>query len=241
MNNSSREIAISQIAVFSTFALPIFLSLGWHGMPGFLGWGFLFSFCILRIVGGAIFLSDPGSEAGAIISSVAISPLILATMSIGYESTYDIQRKNLPRVLRSRMQTLLHILVTIGLTLSIVGALNFDLTDPSHTEHSAILKLRVGAGIFLAVWLILVAITAVSCRYHRRNRDEKTLLISVILVLPFLGARVVYAVLATAINSSQINIVSGNLTLRIILLVAPEMIVTGIFAVFGVVTRHVHN
>lgn len=91
MFDTSGKIAIAQL-VFFAVAIPFALyCLIKHGKHGLLGWFFISAFCAVRIVGSAIIVSDesgqkPVSEAGLIISSVAIAPLIIALGGIAHES-----------------------------------------------------------------------------------------------------------------------------------------------------------
>ena len=91
MFDTTGKIAIAQLAFFLVAALPALYCLLKHGINGILGWLFLFIFCIIRIVGSAVIVSDesgnkPVSEAGAIITSVAIAPLIIAVGGVAHES-----------------------------------------------------------------------------------------------------------------------------------------------------------
>lgn len=65
------------------------------------------------------------------------------------------------------------------------------------------------------------------------------LLIAVVLVLPFLGIRILYSLLCVIVNSGALNIVSGNIVLKIILSIVPEMIIGMILVVAGVTCCHV--
>lgn len=91
MFDTGGKIAVAQLAFF---VIAIFLALYClvkHGKHGLLGWVFLCVFCTIRIVGAAIIVSDEStnktvSEAGLIIASVAIAPLIISIGGIAHES-----------------------------------------------------------------------------------------------------------------------------------------------------------
>ena len=76
--------ATCAIYVFLTF--PVLYILCKHGRRGFLGWFFLFAFCTLRIISGGMGVKGSSSPAASIISSVGLSPLILAASGILHEA-----------------------------------------------------------------------------------------------------------------------------------------------------------
>lgn len=91
MFDTTGKIAIAQLAFFLAAFLPAQYVLFKHGLHGLLGWLFITLFCVIRIVGTAIIIHDesknnPISEAGLIISSVAIAPMIIAISGIAHES-----------------------------------------------------------------------------------------------------------------------------------------------------------
>jgi hypothetical protein len=91
MFDTTGHIAIAQLAFFLIAILPANYCLLKHGLPGILGWLFLVMFCLIRIIGTAIIVSDesrnkPVSQAGGIITSIAIAPLIIATAGVAHES-----------------------------------------------------------------------------------------------------------------------------------------------------------
>lgn len=78
MFDKAGKIAIAQLAFFIIAIFPALYCLFKHGQLGLLGWGFLCVFCIIRIVGAAIVVSDEStnktvSEVGLIIASVCSS------------------------------------------------------------------------------------------------------------------------------------------------------------------------
>jgi len=76
---------LAQLAIYAALSLPVLYVLWRHRPAGLLGWFFLFAFCTIRIVGGA--LSTGNDQAtGGIIASVGLSPLLLATAGILHEA-----------------------------------------------------------------------------------------------------------------------------------------------------------
>jgi hypothetical protein len=91
MFDTTGKISIAQLAFFLAAFIPAQYVLFKHRKTGFFGWLFICLFCIIRIVGAAIIIHDESgnntvSEAGLIISSVAVAPMIIAIGGIAHES-----------------------------------------------------------------------------------------------------------------------------------------------------------
>ena len=84
--SSNTALATAQLAIYAVLTLPTAYTLLLHGKRGFLGWFYLFVFCTLRIVGGAMLLHDPLSTGATVVSSIGISPLLLATLGVLHEA-----------------------------------------------------------------------------------------------------------------------------------------------------------
>ncbi|KAH1295445.1 hypothetical protein KXW98_005601 [Aspergillus fumigatus] len=74
----TNSLPAATCAIYTVLAIPILYLLVRHGRDGLLGWLFLFFFCTLRIIGGALAVNSP-STAATVISSVGLSPVLLAT------------------------------------------------------------------------------------------------------------------------------------------------------------------
>jgi hypothetical protein len=68
-------INTAQLAIYAVFSLPVIYIPFRHGRPGLVGWVYTLGFCSLRVVGGAISLSDKNgtNTAAATISSIGLS------------------------------------------------------------------------------------------------------------------------------------------------------------------------
>lgn len=84
-SSENKALAIAQLAVYATLALPTQYILIKHGKRGILGWFYVCTFEILRLVGSGMELSKPGSAGAFIISSIGLSPLLLAALGILHE------------------------------------------------------------------------------------------------------------------------------------------------------------
>ena len=88
MSNADAALAYVGVIFYSILVPPtVFITIR-HGIRGgaLIGWGYLFAFCSLRVVGSAVQLSDPSNTAAATVSSIGISPSTLALGGILYEA-----------------------------------------------------------------------------------------------------------------------------------------------------------
>jgi hypothetical protein len=93
------RLLCAQLAIFIVLVGPAQFCLFTHGWRGFLGWLCVVSFCTIRIIGAAMSIHDesqggPISTASMIVSSLGLSPVLLALVGILHEA-YVSERKHL--------------------------------------------------------------------------------------------------------------------------------------------------
>ena len=81
----TNPLPTAELAIYAVLSVPVLFLLFRHGVVGLLGWLYLFAFCSLRIVGGAMSLKA-GSSSSSIISNVGLSPLLLAASGLLHEA-----------------------------------------------------------------------------------------------------------------------------------------------------------
>lgn len=79
------SLSAAELAIYAILTIPVLYILVRHWPSGVLGWFYLFAFCTLRVIGGAMSLKGHGGTA-SIISSIGLSPLILAACGILHEA-----------------------------------------------------------------------------------------------------------------------------------------------------------
>lgn len=84
--SSNTAVATAQLGIYAVLALPTIWILFLHPKSRLLGWFYLFVFCTLRIVGDVMLRQDPLSTGAAVITSIGISPLLLATLGVLHEA-----------------------------------------------------------------------------------------------------------------------------------------------------------
>lgn len=78
-------LSVAELAIYATLSFPVIFILIRHLPAGAVGWGFLLAFCTLRIIGGALSMNS-NKPSASIISSVGLSPLLLAASGILHEA-----------------------------------------------------------------------------------------------------------------------------------------------------------
>ncbi|WZH49448.1 uncharacterized protein QYS62_010649 [Fusarium acuminatum] len=226
------SLTTAELAIYAILVLPTIFVLFKHGKPGLIGWGFLFVFCSLRVIGGALFLTD--SSAAVTVSNIGLSPLLLCTAGLLHEAQYYREK---PRRAEKVKIVLFHLLVGAGVALMIVGLSGVQSKSPTPDDHK---KVKIGLGILTASWGLLVLQTmrtAFEKGYSSRDNVFITrLLIAVAIGLIFVGIRVIYTLIALTSNDANLNPITGTLAIRVLLSFLPELIALLVYLVAGVLT-----
>lgn len=238
------SLSAAELAIYIILSIPVLYILVLHWPNGVLGWFYLFAFCALRIVGGAISLEN-NSGSASIVSSVGISPLLLAACGILHEARAYRAINLLQKPFELILVTVFHVFVSGGLALVAAGA--SALQDHHSGAASALRSLRLlqaGMAILTVSWVLLVICAAASAFPLRKAeksavlfREGTTLLLSVIFSLIFIGIRVLYSLVAFSTQKAYLNPATGSLTIRVLLSFLPELIAACSFIVAGIQTR----
>jgi len=234
------SLSTASLAIYAVLSLPVFYILVKHWRQGLLGWLFLFIFCTIRLIGGALSLNSVSST-GSLLSSVGLSPLLLATSGILHEARiYRIPYLN--RKVEWIYILLFHLLVVAGVVMVAMGASDLQSKDPKPSDETII---KVGVSILTVSWLVLVAwssATLVSNRHIKTavaHREGTVLFNSVCFALGFVGVRVVYSLVAFITGAAYLNPVTGSIAARVLLGFLPELIATLAFIAAGIKTRNI--
>ncbi|KAI1363184.1 hypothetical protein F5Y08DRAFT_251708 [Xylaria arbuscula] len=235
------SLPTAQLAIYIVLTIPIIYLLVRHWPTGVLGWLYLFAFTTLRIVGGALSMGDHSTSGGAsIISSIGLSPLLLATSGILHEAR--VYRGLRSSKLEWWVVGLFHLIVATGVALVGTGA--SALEQSSNATQSDLVLLDVGVALLTASWLILCFWTAISFRSSHHveaavaHIEGTVLLYAVAFSLVPTGIRVLYTLVALASQKPYLNPSTGSLPIRVVLVFLPEITVTILFIVAGVRSRN---
>ena len=255
---SSVELALYAVLV------PLALYIAYrHGRHGILGYFYLNISITVRIAAAICQLIDNNnattpSLATAILSSIGLSPLLLAVSGILHElhhyfhlqaSSTNADQKNSRWPLLIQIQ--IHTICTVGMTLLIIGSVHLA-EAKSSSDANAAYKLRsAGAVLWFVTWLGLMQYIAwLFFRYRRMQQETKTFRTTILLrnwtlvALLFGGAKVVYAAVYTLDHTdTAMNPINGSFAVKIVLVVgvqffaAVAMVIGGLMSL-GIVSDH---
>ncbi|KAG5816910.1 hypothetical protein H9Q74_010844 [Fusarium xylarioides] len=242
------SISAAKLAIYIILLQPALYCLFKHGKTGFIGWLYLQIFCVLRIVTGGIGLHETNSSTGSIIlNSIGLSPLLLAASGILHEA----RRGTNPRLNRKLdiiLEIQYHGLVAAAMALIIVSVVGLQNGNSVSTNKTL---LKVASALIALAWFLL-AIWALwsfgKCQRSSTNnrvsafRGGKLLMYAVFINLPLLGLRLAYGIAYLQLEISHPT--SGFLTskaVQVCLSVVPEMPITSIFLLAGVLTRNLKH
>lgn len=234
------SVALPSLIIYIILINPAIYSLFHHGRKGILGWYLLAVFCALRIAGAALqmHIDATGSKSmgAAIVSSIGLSPLLLATESILHEA-----RTARDPAFNHRLELIkilnFHGIVVAGLVLVMIGVMNemkMDVPVPNT-------MMKVGVILLASAWFFLVIWALHSLKQPQQDRmavpafDDATLLIwGIITALPFIGCRALYALLSTFVQSASFR---DSQAVKAAMSTAPEIVTVIVLVYMGVKTK----
>jgi hypothetical protein len=84
------SVYVVELLLYAILINPTLFCLFHHGRKGIFGWYLLLTFCLLRIVGAVLQIHNDKTKSTSadamIISSIGLSPLLLATEAILHEA-----------------------------------------------------------------------------------------------------------------------------------------------------------
>lgn len=255
---SSIELALYALLV------PLALYIAYrHGRHGLLGYFYLNISIAVRIAAAICQLIDNNntttpSLATAILSSIGLSPLLLAVSGILHElhhylllqasSTNADQKKSRWSLF---IQIQIHTICTVGMTLLIIGSVHLA-EAKSSSDANAAYKLRsAGAVLWFVTWLGLMQYIAwLFFRCRRMQQETKGFRSTILLrnwtlvALLFGGAKVVYAAVYTLDHTdTAINPINGSFAIKVVLVVGVQLFAAVAMAIggwmsLGIVSEH---
>lgn len=179
-------ITTAELALYAILAIPVLFVLVKHGRPGLLGWFYLQAFCVLRIVGGGMALSN--SPSAMIVGNIGLSPLLLGASGIFHEA-YESPRQRQYRIITNKscsfeylnrernakvqliMVLMFHMLVVGATALVAAGGSALQKAEP---DASAAALLKAGMGVFLLAWVLLAGSVVVAVARGGRKQAGRS-------------------------------------------------------------------
>ncbi|KAL7783810.1 hypothetical protein V8C37DRAFT_35071 [Trichoderma ceciliae] len=229
----------AELGIYAALSIPTIFVLIKHGRTGILGWLYLFAFCTLRIIGGAMSLS--GSASANIISSVGLSPLLLATSGILHEARIYTCRDTLNNKKEWGFVLLFHLVVTSGIAILATGASKLQSSHPEPIDGSLV---KAGIALLTLSWVLVVAASLWTLAHLRKSVKQTPasagikLLWSALFSEIFTGIRVIYALVQFVKPNASLSL-NGPLAVRVVLTLLPELISVLAFLTAGILTRNI--
>ncbi|RDL37719.1 uncharacterized protein BP5553_05152 [Venustampulla echinocandica] len=233
---------VATLIIYLALAGPSLFVWWKHGRKGFLGWFYIHMFCGIRIVSSAVTLVNEKQhnisvKVLLIISSIGLSPLLLACAGILHEA----RRARNPKVnnkLEWFLQINFHVIVGAAINLIIIA---LNKVENDHTDPAKNTMLKIGYAVIAISWAILFVWTLVS-RLNQKNqatddtaRHGTMMLNAILICLPFFAVRVAYGALSLFLDNDGFK--KSNVD-KIIMSVVPEAIVAVVFLLVGFVSRN---
>ncbi|KAL7956592.1 hypothetical protein V8C34DRAFT_210701 [Trichoderma compactum] len=233
----------AELAIYAALSIPNTYIMFKHGRTGLLGWTYLLVFCTLRIVGGVLDLS--GSTAAGIISSIGLSPLLLAASGILKEAkTYHCDP--LDKKVEWTVVLLFHGIATTGVAILAIGVSNLDSGNAKPSDVSTDDSLvKTGIALLTLSWAIVAIVSVWALAHPAKSQKSKSsiaagtrLLWSVLISDVFSGIRVLYTLVSLVTQDETLNPLTGSRTTRVLLSLIPELVCVLAFLTAGFITRN---
>ena len=265
MISTQEAIAIAEICVYTPIFLLTVIIVFRHGFKRQSGWIYLAIFCLVRIAGAAFKIESAenphdkdDAEWAAILQSVGLSPLLLASLGLLKRVTDLVSRRvrsdpeqginiavkgGLIRKLiatratassrRSRIIQLAQPPIIIGLVFCIIGGTDAASTNASDAKKGPTFT-KVGIVIFLVAYVLLAALLAITARdVENAPRGEKRLYWVVVAAIPFLGVRLLWSLLAVFGHDKEFSITGGNPWVQFGMAVVEEFVIVCMYTISG--------
>ncbi|KAK5129409.1 hypothetical protein LTR08_003296 [Meristemomyces frigidus] len=240
------DLSAVEIAFFSpALCIAVFVVFR-HGFKKNLGWIYLVTLSILRIVGGActLYMEDTGKvsdgllETAAITSAIGTAPLLLVTMG-ALERIHEGMEHKQASIMGFRI---LHLTSLAAFILAIIGGMGVSDSDPSKAKNGKT-ELEAAAVLFFCIYLGLVGYTIIAMRNTKWVlMSERKLLQACTFALPFLLVRVIYTVIVAFSDKGSIFYFEDvNIWVKAFMQFTMEAFVVSLFIFAGLMTPKVER
>lgn len=229
--NYRHGLSILELIVYLP-SLFISLYMGFrHGFQRNAGWILLIIFSLARIVGSCCYLATIAHPetidlyiAWGVCTSIGLAPLISTCVGLLSRVNDSIQRKT-GRGLLPAFFRLIGLLTLAGMVLCIVGSsMSSSLQGITNS-----IEAKVGDVLYVIAWACLcVLLLVVGSKYASIEDGEHRLLLAVGISVPLLFVRLIYSLLSVFTHNPTFNMLTGNVTVFLVMAVLEEIVIVGI-------------
>lgn len=216
--NSTTKLSIAELAIYVVLLQPTLWLFYKHGKGAVLAFFYFTAFQILRIVAGGIQISDRNdatpSEAGAIVSSIGLSPLLLA-----FAGFINLLRVYYTTSSGGGLVPLIseigvHLGAITGVALVAVGVTKIASNNPTHSDiNTGRALLETGAVILLITWLALAVLCVLLLRKIRSHQVASLFMLS---ATTFIGVRAIYSVVYAFDHERSLSPFTGTFAVKFV-------------------------
>ncbi|RAK86470.1 hypothetical protein BO79DRAFT_153177 [Aspergillus costaricaensis CBS 115574] len=229
--NYRHGLSILELIVYFP-SLFVSLYMGFrHGFQRNAGWVLLIIFSLARIVGSCCYLATIAHPetidlyiAWGVCTSIGLAPLISTCIGLLSRVNDSIQRKS-GRGLLPAFFRLVGLLTLAGMVLCIVGASKSSSLQGITNSTEA----KVGDVLYVIAWACLCALLlVVGSKYGSIEDGEHRLVLAVGISVPLLLVRLIYSLLSVFTHNPTFNMLTGNVTVFLVMAVLEEIVIVGI-------------
>ncbi|KAI2678770.1 hypothetical protein CBS147333_2664 [Penicillium roqueforti] len=221
-------ISILEVIVYSPCLFIALWMAFHHGFKKSSGWYFFNIFCLARVIGAACYLATIRYPSNinlyitwAVCTSLGLSPLLLACLGLLSRANDSIMRKT-ANPLHPLIFRVVATFSLVGVILSIVGTTqNSDITHGLVTIES-----KIGLIFYLITWFCVFGLFFLILKRTESIEDgERRLLLAVGISVPLILVRLVYSYIFAFGGDADFNLLSGNVTIQLVMCVLEEILV----------------
>ncbi|RDW92654.1 hypothetical protein BP5796_02048 [Coleophoma crateriformis] len=244
--NQRGDLNAAALAIFTPLFIGASYTLYLHGFKKAQGYIFVTLFTLVKLVGAAMSIDVQINQnaalytPAAILSTVVLSPLLLATASlVNAKSETDKAVSKGSRFARPSISRLTQLLIIVSLSLGIVGGLDAFATVATNISTGQ-LYLRIAAGFSVGAWVLICVSLAGNWnkRQYMDGLSQALYPIIAVVILPLLAVRLVYTCgIAITIDTTMtqvFNALTGSWVLYLCIAWLPEIFIGAAFVAVGV-------
>lgn len=239
---ASKDIAIASLVLYLPLAPPALYVAFKHiklGKKNFAPWLFVNLFLLMQIIGNIIVIADYTSIVGIIITSLGLTPLLVASQTMVMQVTRNTDLSS-SLIYRKQAGSAFHLLTIAGAAVYATGAA--EVFDPSSTPSDisgARPLIEAGVIIFLVLIIALTVSTIFALQAFNQMAALRKLFVAICICIPFFFLRITYSLLATFDTSSAtFSPFEGSAAVRVVMEVLPLVAIAASLVTGGLLTRN---
>jgi hypothetical protein len=254
-------VSVLELIVYIPIFLATLFIIFRHGFKRQLGWIYLTLFCLIRVVGAGFKIASvhnptnvTDAEWGAILNSVGLSPLLLASMGLlkrvtDQVSTHIRSNTNILPVggivgklvtsratatsRRSRIIQVAQLPTTIALILCIVGGTDASSSNPSDVKEGPN-YIKAGVIIFFLIWLLLATLVVITIKdVSSAPKGERRIYFVVTIAIPLLAIRLLWSLISAFGHSRRFSVTDGSAVVLFFMAVLEEFTIVCMYVFAG--------